>query len=155
MSCGSKKSAKTQPEPDAPVEDLRGTVLCIEDDPVNRMLVEAMLSAFPAVTLRLAVNGRDGIRAALEAMPDVILLDMNMPDMRGLDVVRVLSDRITDSACHVILLTAERFSIDLAKAMSLGAREHWEKPLCADTLHGASSATVVVIERPSPSLGSE
>jgi CheY-like chemotaxis protein len=103
-----------QPEPDAPVEDLRGTVLCIEDDPVNRMLVEAMLSAFPAVTLRLAVNGRDGIRAALEAMPDVILLDMNMPDMRGLDVVRVLSDRITDSACHVILLTAERFSIDLA-----------------------------------------
>ena len=42
-----RDTTMAQPEPDAPVEDLRGTVLCIEDDPVNRMLVEAMLSAFP------------------------------------------------------------------------------------------------------------
>lgn len=125
-----------QLEPDATSDDLCGSVLCIEDDPVSRMLVEAMLEAFPAVTLRQAVNGHDGIQAALEEMPDVILLDMNMPDMRGLEVVRVLSDRIADGSCQVILLTAERFSIDVVKAMSLGAREHWQKPLSADRLRG-------------------
>ncbi|MFM9915825.1 MAG: response regulator [Rhizobacter sp.] len=125
-----------QPEPDASLEDLHGTVLCIEDDPISRTLVEEMLSVFPSVTLRHAVNGHDGICAALEEMPDVILLDMNMPDMRGLEVVRVLSNRIADGSCHVILLTAERFSIDVVKAMSLGAREHWPKPLSADKLHG-------------------
>lgn len=67
-----------QLEPDATSDDLCGSVLCIEDDPVSRMLVEAMLEAFPAVTLRQAVNGHDGIQAALEEMPDVILLDMNI-----------------------------------------------------------------------------
>lgn len=123
-------------EPDAPTDDLCGTVLCIEDDPISRTLVEVMLSAFPAVTLRQAVNGHDGIQAALEEMPDVILLDMNMPDMRGLEVVRVLSDRIAEGSCQVILLTAERFSIDVVKAMSLGAREHWLKPLSVDRLRG-------------------
>ncbi|MDO9314052.1 MAG: response regulator [Burkholderiaceae bacterium] len=125
-----------QPESDALLEDLCGTVLCIEDDPLSRTLVEEMLSAFPSVTLRQAVNGHDGICAALEEMPDVILLDMNMPDMRGLEVVRVLSNRIADGSCHVILLTAERFSIDVVKAMSLGAREHWPKPLSEDKLQG-------------------
>lgn len=126
-----------RPELDAPSRDLCGTVLCIEDDPVSRIMVEAMLSAFPAVTLRQAVNGHDGIRAALEEMPDVILLDMNMPDMRGLEVVRVLNERIADSACHVILLTAEKFSIDVVKAISLGAREYWLKPLSSDRLQGS------------------
>ncbi|MDL2338192.1 MAG: response regulator, partial [Pseudomonadota bacterium] len=92
-------------EPDAPSPNFCSTLLCIEGDPVSQALIETLLSAFPAVTLRQAVNGRDGIRAALDEMPDVILLDMNMPDMRGLEVVRVLSERIAEGSCQVILLT--------------------------------------------------
>lgn len=126
-------------EPDAPLPNLCSTLLCIEGDPVSQALIETLLSAFPAVTLRQAVNGRDGIRAALDEMPDVILLDMNMPDMRGLEVVRVLSERIAEGSCQVILLTAEKFSIDVVKAMSLGARECWLKPLSLDPLQGSLS----------------
>lgn len=114
----------------------RGSVLCIEDDPVCRELVEAMLTAFPAVDLRLAADGRSGIRAALDDMPDVILVDMHLPDMGGLEVVRALSRHIAEGECGVILLTADKLTIDIVKAMSLGAREYWLKPLSLDRLQG-------------------
>lgn len=116
--------------------DLRGSVLCIEDDPVSRELVEALLSVFPTVSLRLAADGRTGVRAALDAMPDVILLDMHLPDMGGLEVVRMLNQHIAEGACGVILLTADKLNIDIVKAMSLGAREYWLKPLSLERLYG-------------------
>ena len=122
--------------PDAPHLEPHGSVLCIEDDPVSRQLVEALLEPFPAITLRQASSGRDGIRAALDAMPDLILLDMNMPDLDGVAVVRALSPRIADGSCQVVLLTSETFTIDVIKAMSLGAREYWLKPLTRDRLRG-------------------
>ena len=111
-----------------------GSVLHIEDDPLNRALVETLLAAFTGVTLRQASNGRDGIEAALEQLPDVILLDMNLPDIGGLEVVRALSEHITGDRCRVILLTAEHFTIHVVKAMSLGACEYWMKPLTLERL---------------------
>lgn len=123
-------------ETEAPRRDIRGSVLCIEDDPVSRELVEALMAAFPTVDLRLAADGRAGIRAALDVMPDVILVDMHLPDISGLEVVRVLNQHIADGECQVILLTAEKLTIDMVKAMSLGAREYWLKPLSLDRLQG-------------------
>ena len=121
---------------EAPRRDIRGSVLCIEDDPVSRELVEALLAAFPTVDLRLVADGRSGIRAALDAMPDVILVDMQLPDISGLEVVRALNQHIADGNCQVILLTGEKLTIDIVKAMSLGAREYWLKPLSLDRLQG-------------------
>ena len=112
----------------------RGSVLCIEDDPVCRELVEALLTAFPMIDLRLAADGRSGIPAALDDMPDVILVDMHLPDMGGLEVVRALSQHIAEGECRVILLTADKLTIDVVKAMSLGARECWLKPLSLERL---------------------
>lgn len=116
--------------------DISGSVLCIEDDPTSQALVTALLSVFPSVTLRVAADGRSGIRAALETMPDVILLDMHLPDMGGLEVVRELNQHIVEGTCGVILLTADSLNIDIVKAMSLGAREYWLKPLSLTRLYG-------------------
>lgn len=123
-------------EPGAPSRNVRGSVLCIEDDPAGRELVEALMAAFPAIDLRLAPDGRSGIRAALDAMPDVILLDMHLPDIGGLEVVRALNEHIAEGECQVILLTGAELTFDVVKAMSLGAREHWLKPLSLDRLQG-------------------
>lgn len=68
------------------------------------------------------------------------LLDMNVPDMLRLEVVRVFSNRLADSPCHMILLTAERFSIGVIKAMNLGAREQWPKPLSVGRPHSSLRA---------------
>ena len=67
-------------------------------------------------------------------MPDVILLDLHLPDISGLEVVRSLSELIAKRRFRVILLTADTFSIDVVKAMSLGAHEYWVKPISLDRL---------------------
>lgn len=108
-----------------------GIVLCIEDHPVSMELVESLLAHFPGITLIKAATGREGVQLALEQRPDVVLLDMNLPDIGGLEVVRALNEPIAQRRFRVILLTADDFSIDVVKAMSLGAHAYWHKPLTA------------------------
>ena len=109
------------------------TVLCVEDHPVNMALVEAILSVYPRIRLLKASTGRDGVRLAQSESPDVILLDMRLPDIGGLEVVRALSEQISKQRLRIVLLTADSFSIDVVKAMSLGATAYWRKPLTSET----------------------
>ncbi len=113
----------------SPPVELIGTVLCIEDESVNMELVEAMLSGFPLIQLLKAFTGREGVRLAQAEQPDLLLLDMRLPDISGLEVVRALSEQISQRNLRVVLLTGDSFSIDVVKAMSLGAHEYWPKPL--------------------------
>jgi DNA-binding response OmpR family regulator len=108
---------------------LTGTVLCIEDQPVSMALVEEMLAAFPGIRILTAFNGRDGVRLARAERPDLVLLDMQLPDIGGLEVVRALCEPISQRQLRVVLLTSDSFSIEVVKAMSLGALEYWPKPL--------------------------
>ena len=119
---------------DAELETARGTVLCIEDHPVNMALIEGLLMSFPDVTVLKAATGLQGVRVALAERPDLILLDMNLPDIGGLEVVRMLSEEISMQRLAVVLVTADSFSINVVKAMSLGARDYWMKPLTIDKL---------------------
>jgi DNA-binding response OmpR family regulator len=105
-----------------------GVVLCIEDHAGNMALVEDILAVFPGIRLIKAYNGRDGVRLALAEQPDLVLLDMGLPDIGGLEVVRALNEAISRRRLCVVLLTGERFSMDIIKAMSLGAHEYWPKP---------------------------
>ena len=112
----------------------RGTVLCIEDHPVNMALIEHLLAHFAGVTLLKAASGREGVQVALAERPDLILLDMTLPDISGLEVMRLLCEEISRLRLTVVLTTADSFSIDVIKAMSLGAREYWMKPLTIEKL---------------------
>lgn len=105
------------------------TVLCIEDNPVNMEVVAAILDRYAGVKLLKAYNGRDGVQLAQSLHPDLVLLDMNLPDISGVEVVRALSVQISQRALRIVLLTSDSFSIDVVKAMSLGAQEYWHKPL--------------------------
>lgn len=105
-----------------------GTLLCIEDNELNMALVERLVADLPGVTLLKAGTGHDGVRLARERRPDLVLLDMKLPDIDGLQVVRDLNVEIA-GGLKVVLLTALDFSTDVVKAMSLGAREYWVKPI--------------------------
>ena len=118
-------SPDTLPAP----SDLHGTVLYIEDDPINMVLVESTLKAFPGITMIKAATGAEGIRLARSEWPDLVILDMHLPDMGGLDVVRTLNEEIAGGRLRVALLTADYLSMDIVKAMSLGAYEYWLKPI--------------------------
>lgn len=112
-----------------PLEELRGKILYVEDDPINIVLVEGTLEAFPGVTLVKAGTGAEGISMARSERPDFMLLDMHLPDMGGLEVVRALNEEIASGKLRVALLTSATLSMDIVKAMSLGAWDYWLKPI--------------------------
>ena len=94
-------SAEPSPPP------VQGTVLCIEDHAASMDLVEAMLAGFPGVRLLKAYTGQEGIHLAQTEKPDLVLLDMRLPDTSGLEVVRTLNQQMADRRLRVVLLTSE------------------------------------------------
>lgn len=112
----------------------QGTVLYIEDQDLNFLLVQAQLAAtLPGVTLLRAATGAEGVEKVRQERPELVLLDMHLPDTGGLEVVRALNVEISQGL-KVALLTADHLSMDILKAMSLGAYEYWVKPISASQL---------------------
>ena len=109
--------------------ELRGKVLYVEDVDVNFVMVEGALASFPEVQLIRAATGHDGVRLVRSERPDFVLLDMHLPDISGLDVVRQISEDIAARQLRVTILTGDELTMDVIKAMSLGAFEYWIKPV--------------------------
>ena len=84
-------------------DPLTGRVLYIEDAAVNAALMGAMMEAYPQIELLHAATGRDGVRMVRESRPDFVILDMNLPDISGLEVVRELSE---DIAARVLCISS-------------------------------------------------
>lgn len=136
-----------------------GTVLYIEDQDLNFLLVEAQLAAtLPGVTVVRAATGSEGVARVRADHPDLVLLDMHLPDLGGLEVVRELTHEISEGL-KVALLTADHLSMDILKAMSLGAHEYWVKPISASQLEkgvrrGLAAAAAPAGHRaPNPNVG--
>jgi DNA-binding response OmpR family regulator len=108
---------------------LHGKVVYIEDDETNVTTVRALVARHPGVQLLHASTGREGVRMVRREKPDFVLLDMNLPDISGLEVVRELNIDITSRGLRLNILTGHALSMDIIKAMSLGAYEYWLKPL--------------------------
>ena len=106
-----------------------GLVLYIEDNEVNVMLVEQMLLACPGVRFVHAVDGQSGLAKAKALQPDLILLDMSMPDMSGLDVLARLRQDPATQGLRVVVLSASAMQADIDSACAAGALDYWTKPL--------------------------
>jgi DNA-binding response OmpR family regulator len=117
----------TQGEEALPSEP-RGKLLCIEDNATNMAFLAAVVAEMRKVVLIKATTGAEGIRLARTERPDLVLLDMHLPDFGGLEVVRELNVEIA-GGLKVVILTGDTLSMDVIKAMSLGAREYWLKPI--------------------------
>ncbi len=101
------------------------TILIVEDDAPSREVVRLACSA-QNHTLLEAANGVDGLAAAREQNPDLIILDINLPGMSGLDVCRRL--RADGSRVPIIMLTAKADTIDVVVGLELGADDYVTKP---------------------------
>jgi len=121
-------------EPTSPAQPhleppLQGKVVYIEDDETNVLLVQALVARHPGIQMLHAATGREGVRLVRREKPDFVLLDMNLPDISGLEVVRELNIDITSRGMRLNILTGNTLSMEIIKAMSLGAYEYWLKPL--------------------------
>jgi CheY-like chemotaxis protein/anti-sigma regulatory factor (Ser/Thr protein kinase) len=106
-----------------------GVVLYIEDNPVNVLLIEQLLLRWPDVVLLQAETGRDGIALAQTAQPNLILLDMQLPDMNGLEVLAELGRQDNTRGLPVVALSASAMPDEISAARETGALDYWTKPL--------------------------
>ena len=106
-------------------------LLVIDDEPNIIYVIERCFSS-PTMKVVSAANGQAGLQVAKAERPDVVLLDIRLPDMSGLDVFQEL--RRIDARVPVILMTAYAKAETAIEAISRGAFDYLLKPLELDTL---------------------
>jgi PAS domain S-box-containing protein len=104
-------------------------VLYIEDNLSNLRLIEHVIAHRPAIELLSARNGRDGVRLAETETPDLILLDLNLPDMHGHEVLQELQRDAAAAAIPVVVVSADAVTAQKERLLKAGAIEYLTKPL--------------------------
>lgn len=107
-------------------------ILYIEDDANNRMLVRRILS-FENIEVLEADNARDGIRMAVDNPPDLILMDISMPEMDGLTATEQIRSQSTIAHIPIVALTANVMEGDRERALEAGCDGYIGKPIDVDT----------------------
>jgi CheY-like chemotaxis protein len=99
----------------------------IEDDDNNISLVQALLKRRPQIELHVATNGRDGVRAAVDKQPGLILLDNRLPDATGGEILRKLASLPATAAIPVVILSSDADEF-IDQLIAEGAAEAVPKP---------------------------
>jgi two-component system cell cycle response regulator DivK len=103
------------------------TILYIEDNEYNRKIVRQLVSR-TSYRLIEAVDGESGVALAQQEVPDLILMDVQLPKMSGLDATRVLKADPRTSHIPIIVITSFALSGDREKASAAGANSYLAKP---------------------------
>ena len=123
----------TMPAPlGAPSEMGPRRVMYIEDDPVNAEVMRALLSLRPRVSLAVHTTLLEGLAALRSAPPDLLLLDMQLPDGSGLELLRVLADDPLLATVPVLMVSADVMEDSIGAALKAGARAYIAKPFNFD-----------------------
>jgi putative two-component system response regulator len=107
-------------------------VLAVDDTPENLDVVKSLLSS--KYVVKAAINGIMALKIAEKKPPDLILLDIRMPQMDGFEVCRKLKANETTAAIPVIFLTGESDAASEADALAAGAVGYLTKPIDPDAL---------------------
>jgi signal transduction histidine kinase len=117
------------PHPAASAPTRPCTLLYIEDNPVNLLLVGKLLEAQRLLHMLSANTGAAGLDMARTCQPDLIVLDIGLPDMSGLDVLRELRADERTQGIPVLALSAHAAHSDIERALAAGARRYITKPI--------------------------
>lgn len=105
------------------------TMLYVEDNPANLMLVEDLVARRPDIRLLSARDGIRGIELARATRPDVILMDINLPDISGLQALKILAQDPSTMHIPVMALSANAVPSDIEKGLEAGFFRYLTKPI--------------------------
>jgi signal transduction histidine kinase/ActR/RegA family two-component response regulator len=111
------------------IEQGSHTILYIEDNKDNTTLVEKILCKYPSIHLVTAADGLTGLQLAASIHPDIILLDIQLPDINGFDVLRQLQAKQETAAIPVLGVSANAMPKDIDDALSAGFMNYITKPI--------------------------
>ena len=117
----------------------------MEDNPANLLLIEKLIARRPDIRLLSAKDAERGIEMARSRRPDVILMDINLPGMSGIEALRMLASDAGTARIPVIALSANAMARDIEKGLEAGFFRYLTKPIKVDefmkTLDAAMTAT--------------
>jgi len=108
-------------------------ILYIEDNPENRMLMRRVLMA-EGYVMEEAVDGQTGLQKAAESPPDLILMDINLPEIDGYEVTARLKQLPNMLGVPIIAVTANVMKGDREKTLAAGCDGYIQKPIDIDLL---------------------
>ena len=108
-------------------------VLAVDDVPLNLLLVEKMLSKFN-FRIRKAAKGRGALEEIAKEKPDLILLDLLMPEVDGFEVLRQVRENPETAGIRVVILSALNSTDDIVKGYQYGANDFITKPIIMEKL---------------------
>ena len=115
--------------PPPPAPGPQASLLYIEDNEVNLLIVEALMHQRPDLRFLSACDGLSGVAVAQTERPCLILVDMQLPDIDGDEVLRRLRADPATAAIHCIALSANAMPEDIRAALQAGFDAYWTKPL--------------------------
>ena len=129
-------AAPTEPAPIAQAQARAAaqsrTLLYVEDNPANLMLVEDLVARRADIRLLSAEDGNRGIEIARASRPDVILMDINLPGISGIQALKILRADPATAHIPVVALSANAMPRDIAKGLAAGFFRYLTKPIKVD-----------------------
>ena len=123
------------------MDNYKNTVLIIEDEPDIRDLLEFHLKK-EGYNVLTSSDGEDGLKVARNQSPNLILLDLLLPGIKGLDVCRVLKSDVNTSKINIIMVTALGQEENIVKGLETGADDYVSKPFNMSILLARISAVL-------------
>jgi CheY-like chemotaxis protein len=117
--------ARAEAQPGAPLR----TLLYVEDNPANLKLVEQLIARRPTLRLLTAVDGNQGIQLARAHQPDVILMDINLPGISGIEAMKILREDPATAHIPIVALSANAMPRDIEKGLEAGFFSYLTKPI--------------------------
>jgi PAS domain S-box-containing protein len=105
------------------------TLLYVEDNPANLMLVEDLVARRPDIRLLTAGDAHRGIEIARASLPDVILMDINLPGISGIQALRILAEDPATAHIPVVALSANAVPGDIERGLQAGFFRYLTKPI--------------------------
>jgi PAS domain S-box-containing protein len=143
-------AAALDPPPPVPSGAPLHTLLYVEDNQANMRLVEELISRRPDIRLLTAVNGTSGIEVARTAQPTVILMDLNLPGISGVEALRVLREDPSTAHIPVVAISANAMPRDIKRCLDAGFFRYLTKPIKIKEFMDTLNAALVSAEERHP-----
>ena len=116
-------------QPQAPTSGRLRTLLYVEDNPANLKLVEQLIARRSDIRLLTAVNGTLGVELARASQPEVILMDINLPGISGIEALKILREDPATAHIPIVALSANAMPRDIEKGLEAGFFRYLTKPI--------------------------
>lgn len=122
------------PAPDLTAERLQGRVLYVEDNPLNLAVMQRLFDSLPGVELSTAPDGETALRLLAEAPPDLVLMDINLPGMSGVEILKWMRTQPRLARVPVIAVSANALPETIRASLEAGFQAYITKPFEVDQL---------------------